>query len=447
MDDRKRVSLTCTGIASWGRTRPASQGVITPYWLSDVNLRAWSEAEPSLLPYGLGRSYGDSCQNDGGTLIVTRHLNRFLAFDHNLGVLTCEAGVTLAEILQLVVPAGWFLPVTPGTKFVTVGGAIANDVHGKNHHARGTFGCHVRQLEILRSSGDRLVCSDSQNPELYAATIGGLGLTGLITWAEIKLIPIANAWIDVESVKFRNVEEFFTLCHESDAHFEYTVAWMDNMSRGRHLGRGIFFRGNHAAATPRLDRRPHRALAKPFPCDLPEWVLNPLSIQMMNQAYYRRQWSRHARKTVHFDPFFYPLDSVHNWNRLYGRRGFFQFQFVIPMGREAAVVRLLETVAASGRASFLTVAKKFGPMISPGLLSFPMRGITIAMDFANRGDETLTLLRQLEDQVLSADGRVYPAKDATMSPAAFARYYPQAQHMKAWLDPHFSSSFWRRVNP
>jgi len=429
-------------LESWGRYPKTTQNVRQVRWSSDTLPNA-REGE-LFLPFGLGRSYGDGCLNDGGTLLATRAMNRFLDFDPGTGILRCEAGASLDAILQFAVPEGWFLPTTPGTKFVTVGGAVANDVHGKNHHRAGTFGCHVKRFELLRSDGRRLVCSPTENPQLFAATIGGLGLTGLITWVEFALRPIASAMIDVESVKIRNLDDFFEVSDESDKAFEYTVAWVDCLARGTALGRGILMRGNHAKEAGEL--RTHRQPRLNVPLDFPSLALNHLSVQAFNTLYYGRLKQRVTRAVKHYDPFFYPLDAVNHWNRIYGRRGFFQYQFTIPFSSNAGAIReVFERIAKSGQGSFLAVLKTFGDIPSPGMLSYPSPGITLALDFSNKGERTFKLFEQLNSVVMEAGGRYYPAKDAWMPPEAFARSYPNWEQFQAFIDPSFSSSFWRRV--
>lgn len=426
---------------SWGRYPRTRQTMIRCHDRHAV----LPATERLLLPYGNGRSYGDSCLNDGGALLQARELNRFIAFDPQTGVLRCEAGVLLSEILELVVPQGWFLPVTPGTQFVTVGGAIANDVHGKNHHRAGTFGAQVRAFELLRSDGSRHRCSPSDNPDWFAATVGGLGLTGLIVWAEIQLRRIANSWIASETIRFSNLEEFFTVSAASDRDYEYTVAWLDCASRDAALGRGLFMRGNHAPAL--CATRPHPPAGRPsVPFAPPFSLVNRSSLRVFNTFYYHRQRAEMTRGIAHYAPFFYPLDRVRAWNRIYGQRGFLQYQCAIPPAHGHAALReVLERIAHSGTGSFLAVLKIFGTMPAVGWLSFPRSGVTLALDFPNQGAATFKLLESLDVVVEAAGGAVYPAKDARMSGARFRRFFPQWQRFSAYIDPRFSSSFWRRV--
>jgi FAD/FMN-containing dehydrogenase len=396
-----------------------------------------------MLPVGMGRSYGDVCLLEGGTLYRTRGLDRLLAFDPQTGLLRCESGVTLDEVLRFAVPRGWFLPVTPGTQYVTLGGAIANDVHGKNHHVAGTFGCHVPRFELVRSDGARLVCSAIQNPEWFAATIGGMGLTGLITWAEVQLRPIVSRSIRYEAVRFHGLDEFLALSAGS-SRAEYTVAWIDCVSRGRNFARGIYMQGDHSQVPEELHPTPAPRLSVPF--DFPSWVLNRATMRAFNGLYYRKQLRRHVSTLVDYGPFFYPLDKVLHWNRIYGKRGFLQFQCVLPFasGRDG-MEEILREIAASGLGSFLAVLKVMGEVASPGMMSFPMPGITLALDIPIRPGVTFPLFDRLAEKTRELGGRLYPAKDARMTAAQFQAFYPQWQHFAAYRDPAFSSSFWERV--
>ncbi len=398
----------------------------------------------TVLPFGNGRSYGDSCLNVGGALVQTRLLDRFIHFDRESGVLACEAGVLLADILRLVVPAGWFLPVVPGTCYVTVGGAIANDVHGKNHHRAGTFGRHVRRLELLKSDGSRRVCSLQENPEWFAATVGGLGLTGVITWAELQLRPIRGPRLDIETIRFANLTEFFSLCDEVERSHEYTVAWVDCVGRGKRLGRGILQCADHgqeqACAPPGHDRK----LAVPFPP--PMSLVNGLSLRIFNTLHYHWQNARRRRTSEEFSNFFFPLDRILHWNRLYGPAGFYQYQCVVPLAvAREATGELLETIARSGLGSFLAVLKRFGSVTSPAMLSFPREGVTLALDFPNKGAAVERLFQALDSIVGTAGGTLYSAKDGRMPGALFRSGYPRWQEFAQYIDPACSSSFWRRV--
>ena len=421
----------------WGRLQPAASLVREVG--DDLDPTAWNRP---VLPFGNGRSYGDVCMNGEGDLLACRGARRLLAFDAETGRLRAEGGTLLSEILDVVVPRGWFLPVTPGTKLITLAGAIANDVHGKNHHVVGTFGRHVSAFELLRSDGERHLCTPEDDAPLFAATIGGLGLTGLITWAEIQLVPIEGRGMRVATHRFQNLDEYHDRSAEIDADFDYTVAWIDCLSRGAALGRGRLMAGNHAGADEQRSFSPRRVLD--FFVQPPISLVNRLSLRAFNALYYRLP----ARESeiVDFDPFFYPLDSIHNWNRMYGPKGFFQFQCVVPpeVGREALRELLLQ-VGRGGSGSFLAVLKHFGDLPSPGLLSFPRPGPTLSLDLPNRGAATRRLMANLEAIVMESGGALYPAKDACMSPATFEASYPHWRQLEALRDPGFDSDFWRRV--
>jgi len=426
---------------SWGRYFSYTHQTRSPGWRNDsVDMPIDS------LPYGLGRSYGDSCLNDQGTLLCSNQLNHFMSFDEDKGLLCCEAGVSLQKILELIVPRGWFLSVTPGTKFVTVAGAIANDVHGKNHNKIGTFGCHVRQFELMRSDGKRLLCSPQSNPGLFSATIGGLGLTGFIVWAELQLIPVANAFIQEESIQCRNLDEMMTLFRESENDHEYTVAWIDCLAEDRQLGRGIFTRGNHCRDGD-LPKMHEPRSVKSVPFVFPSGCLNRITVSVFNQLYYRKLAGKRKFSRMDYDRFFYPLDAIHHWNRLYGSCGFIQYQCVLVEDSLEAMKELLRRIARSGQPSPLNVLKSFGDASSPGMLSFPRKGLTLALDFPNRGKKTLQLCNELDEVVRQSRGALYPAKDSRMSAAMFESGFPKLAEFRRHRDPNFSSSFWRRVQP
>ena len=428
-------------VLSWGRyPKIAHHHVHRPAWNDQVPEILRVAAPGFLLPYGLGRSYGDSCLNSGRELIDCRRLNRILGFDESTGMVRCEGGVSLSDIIDLFLPKGWFLSVTPGTRFVTVGGAIANDVHGKNHHCAGTFGAHVRQIGVHRSNDGLVICNFEENPDMLRATIGGLGLTGVIAWADIQLKRVAGPWIDAESIPFQSLNAFLDLSRESNDRFEYTVAWLDGFA-GQNP-RGIFFRGNHAADQGKKFH-PKRGLKIPFA--LPAWLLNRYSVRAFNTAYYRIHATQKGAAVVPYDTFFYPLDSIRQWNLLYGRQGFLQYQCVIPETNLEAFEELLDRIGRSGMGSFLGVLKQFGSAPPVGMLSFPRPGLTIALDFAMRGERTLKLMQSLDEIVQQSGGALYPAKDARMSPALFEASFPRWHRFVPYIDQKMSSSFWRRV--
>jgi FAD/FMN-containing dehydrogenase len=422
---------------SWGRLRHSSQRIVA---LSSRFDRSWP-AGP-LLPYGNGRSYGDVCLNDGGTLLATRGLDRFVSFDPLTGIVECEAGVLLNHLIELVLPSGWFPAVTPGTSLVSIGGAIANDVHGKNHHRAGSFGNHVLEFDLRRSDGRLLRCCPDENPDWFDATIGGLGLTGLIEKATLQLRRIPGPWIQGDSRRFAHLREFFSLARDSDVRYEYTVAWLDCSARGPQMGRGIFMRGNHVSET----RSAPSATRLRIPFTPPFSLVNSLSLRLFNWLYFHRARAQAADALWHFRPFFYPLDGIGDWNRMYGPAGFFQYQCVIPeVDAEGALTEMIRRIGREGTGSFLAVLKLFGAVPSRGMLSFSRPGATLALDFPNRGDRTLSLLESLDEITRGAGGAVYPAKDARMSPASFRAYFPAWERFRAFVDPQFSSSFWRRV--
>ena len=425
---------------SWGRFPSVAHRAVIA--LSDRSA-SLPRAVASMLPYGNGRSYGDVCLNEDGVLLHTRRLDRFIDFDPASGVLRCEAGILLSEILDVVVPQGWFLPVTPGTRLVTVGGAVANDVHGKNHHIAGSFGCHVRAFELLRSDGSRLLCSPDENSPWFAATIGGLGLTGLIVWVELQMMRITSPHVWSAAWRFRNLEEFFARDEAAKMRWPYTVAWVDCLAGKGERGRGVYFAGEHAP--DRTGEPAYRTRDLCIPFDPPMSLVNPLSLRLFNFAYYRRSYPGRARLT-HYRQFFYPLDRIRDWNRMYGRAGFFQYQCVLPPpAARKGIAELLARIARSGEGSFLAVLKTFGGRRSPGMLSFPRPGTTLALDFPSRGEKTIGLFRDLDAVVAEYGGALYPAKDARMSAALFRRGYPDWERFAGYRDPGFSSSFWRRV--
>ncbi len=426
---------------SWGRYPRLHSEVQPLFWKEDFPPAQISSGK--MLAVGLGRSYGDVCLLQNGTLLRASNLDRLIAFDTQTGLLRCEAGVSLAAILDFAVPRGWFLPVSPGTKYVTVGGAIANDIHGKNHHVAGTFGCHVPSFELVRSDGTRVVCSPAQNADWYAATIGGMGLTGMISWAEVQLRPIVSRRIKLQSTKFVGLEEFAALSHAA-AGAEYTVAWIDCVAQGRNFARGIFMQGEHEETPGSLT-----PLAKPnatLPFDLPAFALSRYSVGAFNNLYYHKQMGKQRHALVDYEPFFYPLDRLLQWNRMYGKQGLLQFQCVLPWETDSmGMIRILKAITASGLGSFLAVIKAFGDAPSPGMMSFPMPGVTLALDFPIRKEVSFDLMDTLAGITVECGGRMYPAKDARMSSAHFQGFYPQWQQFATYIDPAFSSSFWQRV--
>jgi len=428
---------------SWGRYPRADQRAIRLRW-RDEGIPGDIADDAPALPFGNGRSYGDVCLNDSGLLLDCRGMDRFISFDAETGILCCEAGVLLRDILQMAAPRGWFLPVVPGTQWVTVGGAIANDIHGKNHHRAGTFGRHVRCFELLRSDGSRRLCSPSSKSDWYAATVAGLGLTGVITRAELQLKAIPGTAIECETIRFGKLSDFFSLARESDDGFEYTVAWVDALSRGSGLGRGLFFRGNHSADDGGTRGDVAEKLSLNHLPALP--LVSRPAVRLFNALYAGRHRRGVNRTRVPYGPFFFPLDAVGGWNRLYGGDGLLQYQFLVPLADGPEVVsEVLARASRSEAAPFLTVLKVFGALPSPGILSFPRPGVTMAIDFPNRGGGIMDLMEEFDSLVRSAGGAVYPAKDARMSKETFQASFPRWSDVLPFVDPGFSSGFWRRV--
>ena len=391
------------------------------------------------LAHGMGRSYGDVALNPCATLWMGAGLDHFIDFDPATGLLTCEAGVLLRDIQRSFLSQGWMLPVTPGTQIVTVGGAIANDVHGKNHHVLGSFGDHVHQLRLLRTTGEVIDCGPSEKTEWFAATVGGLGLTGVIVAAQIQLRRVDGPWLNIDTVPYQSLDEFFELADASEKDWEYTVSWIDCLSA---QGKGVFIRGNHSQ-----EQRPApRKREKRMPLTPPVSLVNKLSLKPFNALYYRLQAAKAGPSLSHYEPFFYPLDGLLEWNRMYGPKGFYQYQSVVPRnGGQEAIAAMLKVIADSGNGSFLAVLKTFGNRAAPGLLSFAQPGVTLALDFPNQGDKTFALFDALDAIVSAAGGRIYPAKDARMTREMFQAGYPELPRFLAFRDPGISSAFSRRV--
>ena len=426
-------------ISSWGRLSKAQHSVFS---LTDrLQAPALIKDTSPGLAHGMGRSYGDIALNPEGVLWKTTGLDRYISFDEQSVQLICEAGVVLRDIQRLIIPRGWILPVTPGTQLITVGGAIANDVHGKNHHVHGSFGDHVLHLTMVRTDGEIIECGPSLRPDWFAATVGGGGLTGVILTAHIQLRRIPGPWIESESSPYFNLEQFFQQADESESNWEHTVSWID-CSPG-NKGRGIFMRGNAVAAPDRQE-----LLSKPLtmPFDSPISLVNRLSLSLFNTAYYNlHKWTA-GRAIVHYQPFFYPLDNLLEWNRMYGPKGFYQYQSVVPrdIGRDA-IQAMLHEITRSGDGSFLAVLKTFGNRQSVGMLSFPQPGVTLALDFPNKGQRTEKLFSRLDAIVREAGGRIYLAKDARMPRDLFEAGYPRLNEFLAYRDKGISSALSRRL--
>lgn len=427
-------------LSGWGRMNPEACRVYRPERLRDCAAAFLDAGSDTVIARGLGRSYGDAAVNADGVVDLTR-LNRMRSFDPESGVLDCEAGVSLEEIIDAFLPRGFFLPVTPGTKFVTVGGAIANDVHGKNHHCDGTFGGFVREIELLTASGEVLVCSPEAKADVFWATVGGIGLTGCVLSAKLQLIRVPSAYISVDYHRCGNLEDALAAMEERDGAYPYSVAWVDCLASGKSLGRSVLMHGGHAEPENLEGARVHRPYEVrtsrkfPVPFDFPGFVLNPLSVQAFNTWFYNRHPDRES-VIVDYDRFFYPLDSLLQWNRMYGKRGFVQYQATLPLEHAAGLTKLLEKLSRSRRASFLAVLKRFGEQ-GAGMLSYPSKGYTLSLDIPNHGDLT-EFLRGMDRLVLDHGGRLYLAKDACMKPECLAAAYPRLEEFRAVkerLDP------------
>jgi len=390
---------------------------------------------------GNGRSYGDSCLAQSGNAVRPSGLNQIIAADWDKGIIKAQAGILFSELLKIIVPKGWFFEVTPGSKFVTLGGAIANDVHGKNHHVQGTFGSCISRLALYRSSGETIECSRDTNADLFATTISGLGLTGVILWAEINLKPIASNAIETMSEKFETLEEFVEVSEKMEQDFEYVLAWIDYRSKDVNKCRGVVFAGRHS------DKSVKEPSSRKFSVSItpPISLINNFSTWILNGLYYKIHARRKALEIVHYDKFFYPLDKIQHWNRVYGRKGFQQYQCVIPRNVAIHIIKeMLRLINTAGTGSFLSALKIFGDNKSPGLNSFPVEGLSLAIDFPQTSRLSI-LFPQLDELVHNSGGRLYPAKDAHMRGADFRRAYAQWEELEASRDPALMSRFWYKV--
>lgn len=428
-------------VLSWGRVFRYDHDVSHLGRLSPLGPSHFAANKPTII-HGMGRSYGDVALNGGAGLCIARARDNILAFDRGTGVLRAQSGLTLAQLNAVTVPSGWITPVSPGTKYVTLGGAVANDVHGKNHHIVGSFGAHVRSLCLRRSNGDTLTCSLAENADLFNATISGLGLTGYIEWVEIQLMKISSTNLQIENHRYGHLDEFFEWS-ETSANWPYTAAWIDCFAPRSRTGAGIFTRARFAEDGILSAQTAPKTKSLPF--ELPSILLNKYSISSFNWAY-KRRWGAEFKGLQNYQAFFYPLDTIDGWNKLYGRRGFYQHQSILPIDHARdGVMSLLDAIRKSGQGSFLAVLKRNGEERSPGLNTFPLDGVSLALDFPNRGEKTVHLLHQLDDIAVQYGGRMYPAKDATMTAETYQASYPNWQELERLRDPNILSSFWKRV--
>lgn len=411
-------------IANWGN-----------YPVMDTDEKSFSFAEQltktlkeneGVIARGNGRCYGDASL--ATHTVSTLKFNKILSFDRTNGIFECQSGITLDQVLEVIVPAGWFLPVTPGTKFITVGGAVASDVHGKNHHIDGAFSAHVLDMDILLADGKTVTCSSHQNADLFQATCGGMGLTGIITRVKFDLKKIETSYIRQKQVKAKNLEELLKL-FETYHQYTYSVAWIDCLKKGDGFGRSILILGEHAGLEdldPSRKKDPLKLPGKkkiPFPFNLPSFVLNRFTVKAFNFLFYLKNTKREINNIVSYEPFFYPLDAILNWNRMYGKKGFVQYQFVLPLESRQGLIDILNRINEAGMGSFLTVLKVFGKQ--DDLISFPREGYTLALDFPVR-DGLFAFLDELDAIVLKNGGRIYLSKDARMKADIFWKSYPSA---------------------
>jgi decaprenylphospho-beta-D-ribofuranose 2-oxidase len=416
-------------IANWGNY-PVMESDERMFSFDDQLAQLVKESK-HFIPRGNGRCYGDASLSE--ETINTLKYDKILSFDTALGVFECQCGLTLDQVLEVIVPKGWFLPVTPGTKFITVGGAVGSDVHGKNHHVDGSFSNHIVDMDIVLGSGEILTCSPSQHVDLFEATCGGMGLTGLITRVKFRLKKIETSYIKQKQVKAANLEEIIRL-FDQYKHYTYSVAWIDCLKKGSGFGRSILILGEHATVNDLNESKKKAPLELPkkkqitFPFNLPSWVLNTLTVRLFNFLYYGKNFKKEINNVVSYEPFFYPLDAILHWNRGYGKKGFVQYQFVLPLTAKDGLIEILHRISEKGLGSFLAVLKVFGKQES--MISFPDEGYTLALDFPVR-DGLLEFLDELDEVVLKYGGRLYMSKDARMKPGVLQAGYPRLEEFKA----------------
>lgn len=384
----------------------------------------------SIIPRGNGRCYGDASLSE--ETVSTIKYDKIISFDTLNGIFECESGLMLDSILEVIVPKGWFLPVTPGTKLITVGGAVGSDVHGKNHHVDGSFSNHIVEMDVMLGDGRMFTCSPSLNADLFQATCGGMGLTGIVTRVKFRLKKIESAYIKQKQIKAENLEEVLSL-FDQYKHYTYSVAWIDCLKKGKHFGRSILILGEHAKLEDLPEKYKKDPLVLPkkkhinFPITLPSWVLNTFTVKAFNFLYYGKNFKKEINNVVSYEPFFYPLDAVDNWNRGYGKKGFVQYQFVLPLQAKEGLIDILHRISNKGLGSFLAVLKVFGKQ--EDLISFPFEGYTLALDFPVR-DGLFDFLDELDQVVLKYGGRLYMSKDARMKESVLEAGYPRLEEFK-----------------
>ena len=449
-----RPAARADALWGWGHHPVEKSAVYRPDDLVGLRDVIRGADASSLIARGNGRAYGDAALNAEGAVVRSDRLDRMIGFDDATGVLHCEAAITLPEIIDVFLPRGWFFPVTPGTKHISVGGAIAADVHGKNHHRDGSIGGFLKEITLLLADGDRVTCSRDLEPDLFRATLGGMGLTGVIVDAKIQLKRVRTAWVRGHTQRTRDLEETLTRIIEGDRAHAYAVSWIDCVSRGRNLGRSVMLRADEAeigdlpenARENPLEISPAPPVSVPF--RLPSGLLNTFSMRLFNAVYYRAHTV--GTKLVNYERYFYPLDAIHHWNRIYGSRGVLQYQIVLPTETaHAGMTRVIERIARDRRGSFLGVIKSMG-RAGEGLLSFPLPGLTLSLDFPYTGPDLIALLHELDEIVLAQGGRVYLAKDACLQAEHVPAMYPNLARfleIKSKFDPNgrFASSLSRRL--
>lgn len=430
-------------LANWGNYPAVACDEIT--FSQAGQLQEFISSHESVIARGNGRCYGDASLS--AFSVSTLKYDKVLAFDAGEGIFECQSGVTLDQILDIIVPRGWFLPVTPGTKFITVGGAVASDVHGKNHHVDGAFSGHVIDMDVLTGSGDVICCSPLQEADLFWATCGGMGLTGIITRVKFRLKKIATAYIRQKQIKARNLEDVIRL-FEAYKHYTYSMAWIDCLQKGDSFGRSILIVGEHATPEELSDKQRLAPLQLPrkgrltVPFNLPSFVLNTFTVKAFNWLYYLKNTKREINNVVPYEPFFYPLDAILHWNRGYGRNGFVQYQFVLPLEHRQGLVEILQRISSKGWGSFLAVLKVFGNQDS--LISFPMEGYTLALDFPVRKG-LFRFLDELDEIVLQYGGRLYLSKDARMKQEMFWKSYPNAERFASIVKTYNGNNRFRSL--
>ncbi|GCB46579.1 FAD-binding oxidoreductase [Streptomyces sp. NL15-2K] len=443
-------------VTGWGRTAPTAARLIRPRTYEEAAAAVRECGARGSIPRGLGRAYGDAAQNAGGSVLDMTGLDRVHAIDATGGTVLCDAGVSLHRLMQVLLPLGWFVPVTPGTRYVTVGGAIGADIHGKNHHVSGSFSRHVLSLELLTADGE--IRTVGRDTPLFDATAGGMGLTGVILTATVQLQPVETALMSVDTERARDLDDLMARLTATDHRYRYSVAWIDLLARGATTGRAVLTRGDHAPleALPKGTRARRDPLAfrtsrfPAAPAFLPEGLLSRTSVGLFNELWYRKAPRARTGELQKLSTFFHPLDGVPHWNRIYGRGGFVQYQFVVGYGQEDAVRRIVHRISRRRCPSFLAVLKRFGDA-DPGWLSFPVPGWTLALDIPANLPGLGAFLDELDEEVATAGGRVYLAKDSRLRPDLLAAMYPRLDDfraLRAELDPRavFVSDLARRLN-